>query len=194
MSAFDLYSPSHRVGDLLLCSLETYQQQIAPLPFCRFLFMQSSCYWPISPDVIIRKIWNSPNWWAISLYVFIYITLCCVLCREVHILCDAALIYANQIAHQHGERGISRRVWRACKGSIVYYPVIWHKFFIRWQRLLRQFQYFPPEWFACGFFPFFRNHWVFNASYTSVYKGKNQIIFIFYWAFFLFFIWITLFF
>ena len=36
----------------------------------------------------------------------------------VPILGDAALIHVNITAHQHGERGISCRVWRACKGSI----------------------------------------------------------------------------
>ena len=58
-------------------------------------------YWPISPEVNIRKILNVPYWWAISLCVS-YITLCieyavrfiynfmhrvcCALCSEVRIL------------------------------------------------------------------------------------------------------------
>ena len=53
--------------------------------------------------------------------VRLYISLCCALCSEVCILGDAALIHVNLTAHQHGERGISRRVWRACKGSIASY-------------------------------------------------------------------------
>ena len=40
----------------------------------------------------------------------IIITLCRALCSEVCILGDAALIHVNLTAHQHGERGISRRV------------------------------------------------------------------------------------
>ena len=51
-------------------------------------------------------------------HAFWYITLCCALCSEVHILGDVALIHVNLTAHQNGERGISRRVWRACKESI----------------------------------------------------------------------------
>ena len=81
----------------------------------------SVVYWPISPDVIIRKILNAPYWWAISLCVFIYNCMhwvCCALCSEVRVLGDAALKHVNLTAHQHGERGISRHVWHAYKGSI----------------------------------------------------------------------------
>ena len=95
-------------------------------------------YWPISPDFIITKILNAPYWWAILLCVFIYNSMhweCCALCSEVRVLGDAALIHVNLTAHQHGERGISRHVWRACKGSIA---SIWVRLMTSYAWILRE--------------------------------------------------------
>ena len=74
-----------------------------------------SAYWPNSPDVIIKIILEAPFWWSMST---------CVI-QSIHALCSekCALFLGNAtfirkpIDHQHGERGISCRVWRACKGS-----------------------------------------------------------------------------
>jgi hypothetical protein len=74
-------------------------------------------YWPISPDVIIRKILIGHTGGQFHC-AFFYITRCRALCSEVCILGDAALIHVNLTAHQHGGHGISPCVWRACKGSI----------------------------------------------------------------------------
>ena len=74
-------------------------------------------YWPISPDVISRKSWMRHTGGQFHC-AFLYIIPCCALCSKVSILGDAALIHVNLTAHQHGERGIGRSKWYACKGSI----------------------------------------------------------------------------
>ena len=67
---------------------------------------------------------------------FLYTTLSCALCSEVRIWGDTALIHVNLTPHQHGERGISHRVWPACKGSIVgaglNQPPIRYRLLLKW--------------------------------------------------------------
>ena len=96
------------------CVSTCRRTSICPLSFKTQLFTPLNSplmYWSNSPDVIIRIILDASFWWLMSMRV---------IQRSAHL--SHAAITRKPIDHQHVERGISRRVWRTCKGSIPWYP------------------------------------------------------------------------
>ena len=83
-----------------------------------------------------------------------------MLFSEARILGDAAYT-RKPIDHQHGERGIRRRVWRACKGSINI-KLVWHGLsliFNSHNRAFRLAQWFYVTAVPCLWTPVWIRNW-----------------------------------
>ena len=112
LGTLEMLSPVETLNSLLRCPNNMSEEKMPRCP-CPFKFGIDPFHMTSSSEKSWMCHTGGHVYWAFS-----YITLCRALGSKVCILGDAALIHVNLTAHQHGERGISRRVWRACKGSI----------------------------------------------------------------------------